>query len=86
MTHTFKLSLFYVKKKKRKYKNKLHTFVPVMSDLTLKQIPVGDLHCQRDTYARTLTTECIACSEKPDKKGFYQVKLYDTSRNHFGCI
>jgi misacylated tRNA(Ala) deacylase len=46
---------------------------------TQEQVPVGDLHCQRDTFARTFTTTCISCSEKPDKKGFYQVKLYDTS-------
>ncbi|GAA5813192.1 hypothetical protein MFLAVUS_006666 [Mucor flavus] len=44
----------------------------------LKQVPVGDLHCQRNTFAREFTTTCISCSEKPDKKGFYQVKLYDT--------
>ncbi|KAG2199084.1 hypothetical protein INT47_005088 [Mucor saturninus] len=44
----------------------------------LKQVPVGDLHCQRDTFARQFTTTCIACSEKPNKKGLYEVKLYDT--------
>ncbi|KAG0175484.1 Alanyl-tRNA editing protein Aarsd1 [Apophysomyces sp. BC1034] len=43
-----------------------------------KQVPVGDLTCQRDTYLREFDTKCIACSEKPNKKGFYEVKLYDT--------
>lgn len=44
------------------------------------QVPVGDLHCQKDTFAREFSTECISCSEKADKKGFYQVKLQDTSK------
>jgi hypothetical protein len=48
-----------------------------MSPLT--QVPVGDLHCQKDTFAREFTTTCIECSDKPDKKGFYKVKLQDTS-------
>ena len=43
------------------------------------QIHVGNLHCQRDPYCREFQTTCIDCSEKPDKKGFYTVKLYDTS-------
>lgn len=47
----------------------------------LDQVPVGDLLCQKDTFARELKTTCIASSEKPDKKGFYQVKLYDTSKH-----
>ncbi|KAI9478213.1 MAG: Threonyl/alanyl tRNA synthetase [Benjaminiella poitrasii] len=42
------------------------------------QIPVGNLHCQRDTFARQLSTKCISCSEKPNKQGFFEVKLYDT--------
>ncbi|KAI8334771.1 Threonyl/alanyl tRNA synthetase [Chlamydoabsidia padenii] len=45
---------------------------------TCQQVPVGDLHCQRDTYCKEYSTLCISCSEKPDKKGFYQVKLHDT--------
>ncbi|KAF7726491.1 hypothetical protein EC973_008726 [Apophysomyces ossiformis] len=43
-----------------------------------KQVPVGDLACQRDTYLCELNTKCIACSEKPNKEGFYEVKLHDT--------
>ncbi|KAL7323600.1 hypothetical protein PS15p_210227 [Mucor circinelloides] len=43
-----------------------------------QQVPVGNLHCQNDTFCRQFTTECISCSEKPDKKGFYQVELVDT--------
>ncbi|CEP14634.1 hypothetical protein [Parasitella parasitica] len=43
-----------------------------------QQVPVGNLHCQRDTFCRQFTTECISCSDKPDKKGFYQVALVDT--------
>ncbi|KAG2203251.1 hypothetical protein INT46_009165 [Mucor plumbeus] len=43
-----------------------------------KQVSVGNLHCQNDTFCRQFTTECISCSEKPDKKGFYQVELVDT--------
>ncbi|KAI9251749.1 Threonyl/alanyl tRNA synthetase [Phascolomyces articulosus] len=42
------------------------------------QIPVGEIHCQREPYSRELETFCITCSEKPDKKGFYHVKLHDT--------
>jgi hypothetical protein len=49
---------------------------------TIVQIPVGDLHCQKDTFAREFETTCISCTEKPDKKGFYQVKLQDTSKNY----
>ncbi|KAI7875851.1 ThrRS/AlaRS common domain-containing protein [Lichtheimia hyalospora FSU 10163] len=45
---------------------------------TNNQIPVGDLHCQRHPYDKELTTTCISCSEKPDKKGFYEIKLHDT--------
>ncbi|KAI8083156.1 Threonyl/alanyl tRNA synthetase [Halteromyces radiatus] len=45
---------------------------------TTTQVPVGDLHCQHDTYCKEYYTHCISCSEKPDKKGFYQVKLHDT--------
>ncbi|ORZ19019.1 Threonyl/alanyl tRNA synthetase [Absidia repens] len=45
---------------------------------THTQVPVGDLHCQHDTYCKEYSTQCISCSEKPDKKGFYQVKLIDT--------
>ncbi|RCH78080.1 Alanyl-tRNA editing protein Aarsd1, partial [Rhizopus stolonifer] len=44
----------------------------------LEQVPVGGLHCQIDTFAREFSTKCIACSEKPNKKGFYEVKLHDT--------
>ncbi|KAI7906143.1 Threonyl/alanyl tRNA synthetase [Cokeromyces recurvatus] len=46
--------------------------------MVLDQIPVGNLFCQRDTFARQLVTKCISCSEKPNKQGFYEVKLYDT--------
>ncbi|KAI8148244.1 Threonyl/alanyl tRNA synthetase [Fennellomyces sp. T-0311] len=42
------------------------------------QIHVGDLQCQRNPYCREFQTTCIDCSEKPDKKGFYSVKLHDT--------
>lgn len=45
-----------------------------------KQVSVGNLHCQNDTFCRQFTTECISCSAKPDKKGFYQVELVDTSK------
>ncbi|KAI8371688.1 Threonyl/alanyl tRNA synthetase [Radiomyces spectabilis] len=45
---------------------------------SVEQIPVGDLHCQRDTYCREFTTRCVDCSEKPNKKGLYEVKLHDT--------
>ena len=45
---------------------------------TITQIPVGEIHCQREPYSCELETTCIACSEKPDKKGFYHVKLHDT--------
>lgn len=51
------------------------------STLELDQVPVGALHCQKDTFATTFTTTCIGCSEKPNKKGFYEVKLYDTSKS-----
>jgi hypothetical protein len=44
------------------------------------QIPVGALACQKDTFLKTTTTKCIGCSGKPDKKGFYEVLLHDTSR------
>ncbi|ORZ00512.1 Threonyl/alanyl tRNA synthetase [Syncephalastrum racemosum] len=46
--------------------------------MTVKQIPVGNLACQRDTYLKKLSTYCLECSDKPDKKGFYHVKLQDT--------
>ncbi|KAG2219534.1 hypothetical protein INT45_003099 [Circinella minor] len=49
-----------------------------MTPVTITQIPVGEIHCQREPYSRELKTSCIACSEKPDKKGFYHVKLHDT--------
>ncbi|KAI7848328.1 Threonyl/alanyl tRNA synthetase [Circinella umbellata] len=49
-----------------------------MTPITITQIPVGEIHCQRESYSRELKTSCIACSEKPDKKGFYHVKLHDT--------
>ncbi|KAI9494260.1 Threonyl/alanyl tRNA synthetase [Zychaea mexicana] len=45
---------------------------------TTTQVPVGEIHCQQNPYSRELQTTCIECSEKPDKKGFYQVKLHDT--------
>lgn len=45
-----------------------------------EQIPVGALACQKDTFLKSFSTRCIACSEKPDKKGFYEVLLHDTSR------
>ncbi|EIE91316.1 hypothetical protein G6F46_003539 [Rhizopus delemar] len=44
----------------------------------LKQVPVGNLFCQKDTFAREFTTQCIDCTEKPNKNGFYEVMLYDT--------
>ncbi|SAM08149.1 hypothetical protein [Absidia glauca] len=43
-----------------------------------QQVLVGVLHCQHDTYCKEFTSQCISCSDKPDKKGFYQVKLHDT--------
>ncbi|KAL0088778.1 Threonyl/alanyl tRNA synthetase [Phycomyces blakesleeanus] len=46
--------------------------------MSSNQIPVGDLHCQKDTYSKVCITKCISCSEKPNKKGFYEVKLHDT--------
>lgn len=61
--------------------NLLHTssqMSPTTATTTCNQIPVGDLHCQRQPYDKELTTTCIDCSEKPDKKGFYQIKLHDT--------
>ncbi|KAG2181189.1 hypothetical protein INT43_008771 [Umbelopsis isabellina] len=42
------------------------------------QVPVGALACQKDTFLKSFTTQCIGCSEKPDKKGFYEVLLFDT--------
>lgn len=45
-----------------------------------EQVPVGDLQCQRDPFMRQFSTECLACSEKPNKKGLYQVYLKDTSK------
>ncbi|KAI9322926.1 hypothetical protein BX666DRAFT_647881 [Dichotomocladium elegans] len=45
---------------------------------TTSQRHVGDLFCQRNPYAKELKTTCIDCSEKKDKKGFYQIKLQDT--------
>lgn len=45
-----------------------------------EQIPVGDLLCQKDTFIRQMETKCLDCSEKPDKQGFYRVKLHDTSK------
>ncbi|CAO3635341.1 unnamed protein product [Cunninghamella echinulata] len=44
----------------------------------MTQVPVGSLHCQKDTYCKEFYSTCISCTEKPDKKGFYQVKLIDT--------
>ncbi|OBZ89285.1 Alanyl-tRNA editing protein Aarsd1 [Choanephora cucurbitarum] len=45
---------------------------------TIDQVPVGGIHCQVDPFAREFSTRCISCSEKPNKKGFYEVKLHDT--------
>jgi misacylated tRNA(Ala) deacylase len=47
---------------------------------TPDQVPVGALACQKDTFLKSFTTQCIGCSEKPDKKGFYEVLLFDTSK------
>jgi hypothetical protein len=51
-----------------------------ISEAQLQQVPVGDLQCQRDPFIRQFSTECIACSEKPNKKGLYEVYLKDTSK------
>jgi hypothetical protein len=48
-----------------------------------QQVPVGDLQCQRDPFMRQFTSECIACSEKPNKQGLYEVYLKDTSNTFY---
>ncbi|KAJ1914619.1 hypothetical protein H4219_004705 [Mycoemilia scoparia] len=40
--------------------------------------PVGLLACQKDTYLNVLDTTVIACSEKPNSHGQYEVELADT--------
>lgn len=46
----------------------------------MEQIPVGALFCQKDTFAREFTTQCIECTKASNKNGIYEVKLHDTSR------
>ncbi|CEG78002.1 hypothetical protein RMATCC62417_12671 [Rhizopus microsporus] len=42
------------------------------------QIPVGLIACQKNTFAQELSTVCIECTDKPNKHGFYEIKLQDT--------
>lgn len=46
------------------------------------QIPVGLIACQKDTFAQEVLTVCIECTDKPNKQGFYEIKLQDTGKSH----
>lgn len=52
----------------------------IMAETSIKSKSCGSLHCQRDSYARSLSSVVVSCEPSPAKEheGKYELLLEDT--------